>query len=84
MTLNKAFKKVFYTVLPKHHENLRIKAQIHDSILFQCRIGHEYLAEIVKETMEFPVPVTDTFGKIRDLLVPAAVKFGKKFWGELK
>jgi len=84
MTLNRAFKKLFYEVLPGNFENLRIKAQIHDSILFQYRDGHPELAELVKEAMEFPVTVKDTFGIERELLVPAAVNHGKRLWGELK
>lgn len=85
MTLNKSFKKIFYTVLIRenNYENIRVKAQIHDSILFQYRIGHEHLVHKVKEAMEFPVKVTDSFGITRDLLVPASAKYGKKFWGEL-
>lgn len=84
MTLNKAFKHVFYEMLPEHHENLRIKAQIHDEILGQYRIGYEHLAMQVKESMEFAVPVTDTFGITRDLLVPSAINLGKERWGDLK
>lgn len=83
LTLNAAFKDVFYNVQlnPEYSDNFILLAQIHDSILFQYREGHSYLCDIVKEKMEFPVQVTDTFGITRELVVPVDVKGGTKQWG---
>ena len=76
MVLNKAFMKVFYEIAihPEHRHNFRLFAQIHDSILFNYRIGYEHLAYKVKELMEIPVVIKDIKGIQRTFTVPAAVK----------
>lgn len=84
MTLNKAYLKVFYEVAIKNVGNFKLLPQIHDSILFQYRIGHEHLAWQVKSLMEIPTPVTDTFGITRTLLVPVALKGGATRWSDIK
>ena len=83
MTLNKAWMKVFYEVQMKHPRDFKLLAQIHDSILFQYRIGHEHLATKVKELMEIPVTIKDITGIERTFTVPAALKMGGKYWSEL-
>lgn len=89
MTLNKAFMKVFYEIAinPKYSQHFKLCAQIHDSILFQFREGHEYLCEMVKERMEIPVTVKGCDGITRTFTVPAAIKAGKdgkgaKYWSD--
>jgi DNA polymerase I-like protein with 3'-5' exonuclease and polymerase domains len=77
MTLNKAFMRVFYEIALVERNNFRLLAQIHDSILFQCREGYEHLAEKVKACMEIPVTVKGYDGNTRTFTVPAAVKAGK-------
>jgi len=79
MVLNKAYLKVFYEIAlhPTHGKNFKLCAQIHDSILFQFRVGHEYLCEAVKTCMELPVTVKGCDGKTRTFTVPAAIKAGK-------
>jgi len=86
MTLNRAFQAVFYDIAihPKHRNNFRLLAQIHDSILFQFRVGHEYLMEEVKRRMEIPVTVVGYDGKTRTFTVPAAIKAGKAGLGALR
>ena len=81
LTLNQAFKKVFYEVQIPNPETFRLNAQIHDSILFQYKEGYEKHIAEVKACMEFTVEVTDIFGIKRALLVPVDVKGGKKSWG---
>jgi DNA polymerase I-like protein with 3'-5' exonuclease and polymerase domains len=85
MVLNKAFVRVFndLQLSPVHGRNFRLLAQIHDSILFQYRAGHEYLAHKVKELMEIPVTVRGYDGKTRTFIVPAALKLGGKYWSDL-
>ena len=59
--------------------------QIHDSIPFFYREGHEYLADMVKERMEIPVHITDIKGIEREFTVPAALKIGNPgaiYWSE--
>ncbi len=88
-TLNKAFMKVFYDIAinPQYTSHFKLIAQIHDSILFQYRIGHEYLCDMIKERMEIPVTIKAYDGKIRTFTVPASVKNGKdgklaQYWSE--
>lgn len=78
MILNKAWLKIFKEL--GFNPNFKLLAQIHDSILFQYRIGHEYLAERVKELMTFPVPITDCKGITRDLIVPVDIKLLGRTW----
>lgn len=76
MTLNKAFMKVFYEIALRYPRDFKLLAQIHDSILFQVRIGQERLIESVKQCMEIPVVVCGYDGKTREFTVPAAAKAG--------
>ena len=78
MVLNKAFKRIFEEIAmhTKHQRNFRLCAQIHDSVLFQFRTGHEYLAELVQSFMEISVTVRGYDGKTRTFVVPAALKLG--------
>jgi len=79
MTLNKAFMQVFNTVAmnPEYSNDFRLLAQIHDSILFEFRIGKEHIITKVKEAMEIPVTVVGYDGNTRKFTVPAAAKTGK-------
>lgn len=86
MTLDKAVMRVFYEIAlhPEHSQNFKLIAQIHDSIFFQVRMGHEYLAQKVKEAMEIPVAVTGCDGKRRTFTVPSAIKGGKDKMGAIR
>jgi DNA polymerase I-like protein with 3'-5' exonuclease and polymerase domains len=72
-TLNKAYLTVFHDIAnhPKHSHNFKLTAQIHDSIFFQYRIGHNYLCDMVKERMEIPITIKAYDGDIRTFVVPA-------------
>lgn len=83
-TLNKAYRKVFYNVWLPNQKNFKLGPQIHDSILFQYRIGMEKLAEQVAKEMLIPVVVKDTFGIERTLTVPVDLKGGADRWSEVK
>lgn len=61
---------------------VRIKAQIHDSILF-CYRGAD-TPEKVRQLMVNPIPVTDIKGITRTLKIPPDMSSGKKVWAELK
>lgn len=79
MALNAAYLRVFYEIAinPKYADHFKLIAQIHDSILFQFRVGHEYLMDMVKERMEIPIRIKSADGKVRMFTVPADVKAGK-------
>jgi len=92
-TLNKAYLSVFHDIAnnPKHAANFKLLPQIHDSILFQYREGHEYLCQMVKERMEIPLTLRGYDGVIRTFVVPAGVKSGKhlkkgvaEYWSEIE
>ena len=84
--LNRAFMKVFYEIAinPQYRDNFKLIAQIHDSILFQFRIGHEYLCDMVRKCMELPVTVKGADGVVRTYTVPADIKDGKKHLGAIR
>jgi DNA polymerase I-like protein with 3'-5' exonuclease and polymerase domains len=84
MVLNKAWLAVFYNIWLPNQDDFKLCAQIHDSILFQYRIGRIDLAYQVKKLMEIPVDVTDTFGITRTLVVPVALKGEATRWSKLK
>lgn len=89
MALNTAFMRVFYEVALPHSENFKLCAQIHDSILFQFREGHEHLCQLVREKMEIPLKVKGYDGVVREYYVPAAIKAGKDgkgsiYWSEIE
>ena len=90
-TLNKAYLSVFHDIANniKHKSNFKLIAQIHDSIFFQYRIGHEYLCDMVKERMEVPLTIKAYDGKVRTFVVPAGIKSGTsksngvaEYWSE--
>ena len=85
-TLNKAYLTVFYDIAinPKYSQHFKLLAQIHDSILFQYREGHEYLCEMVRERMEIPLTIKAYDGVIRTFVVPAGAKKGDHLTGSQK
>lgn len=86
MTLNRAWWDVFTTIAmsPKHAPNFKLNAQVHDSILGQHRIGHEYLKDMVKEKMEIPVTIKGYDEVIRTFTVPADKSNSGTHWSDLK
>lgn len=81
--------KVFYrlwkdSVYGDLKGRLRIKAQIHDSILYAYRVGDEEVTKIVGERMQYPVQIKDMHGKVRTMLIPNDCSHGKVAWGDLK
>lgn len=84
--LNKAYLRVFKEIClnPKYEPHFKLIAQIHDSILFQYREGHEYLCDTVKEIMEEPVTLTGYDNIEHTFIVPVDINNGVKYWSELK
>ena len=63
----------------------RLKAQIHDEILFQYHKEHPEYAERVRELMVHPIQVTDCKGKTRTMLIPPPpAPLGITNWAKLK
>lgn len=59
---------------------IRIKAQIHDSLFFQYKIGSEWVVKEVDEIMYGKVAVIHG----RTMRIPNDAKYGATYWGELK
>lgn len=85
-TLNKAYLRVFHEIAmnPKHSKDFKLICQVHDSILFQHRIGHEYLKDMVKDCMIIPITIRAYDKKIRTFTVPVDVSNSGKYWSDLK
>jgi DNA polymerase I-like protein with 3'-5' exonuclease and polymerase domains len=79
VTLNRNFAQVFYEVQLPSQFALRLKGQVHDSIVFQYRAGREDLAHRVKEIMERPYETA-----LGTLAIPIDLEYGTKHWKEPK
>lgn len=83
--INRAFYKIWWeSIYGKFRNHLRIKAQIHDSIPFQYRIGSEWVVGAVKDLMRLPVQVMGADQKVRTMIIPIGMSYGKERWSELK
>ena len=81
--INEVFYKIWKkTVYGELRGLVRIKAQIHDSILFAYKGADT--PERVRELMINPVYVKDIKGVERLLKIPPDMSAGKKVWAELK
>jgi DNA polymerase I-like protein with 3'-5' exonuclease and polymerase domains len=63
---------------------LRLKAQIHDSILFQYKIDSPEVPDIVFNIMDTTVDVVDAVGVTRKMFIPSDMNKGGKSWSDLK
>lgn len=72
--LNEGWKKAWWEVRLKNSNNIRFKAQIHDSILGQVRVGHEYLVMDVRAKLQQKVNVKDKDNIVRVMEIPVAAK----------
>jgi hypothetical protein len=73
------WRETIYGVL---RNQVRIKAQIHDSIFFQYRQAFD--PKIVLSMMNTPVQVTGADGVTRTMLIPSDLKCGDIRWSNLK
>ena len=80
MLVNKAFMIVWRDLQHGEYKGLmRLKAQIHDSLFFQYKIGHGYIAEEIEKVMRVPITING-----RVMVIPGDVKKGATSWGGLK
>lgn len=81
--INKVFYRIWRdSVYGDLRGRVRLKAQIHDSLLFAYK-GAE-VPEIVRSRMVHPIEVTDIKGVKRTMLIPPDMKAGGKYWADLK
>lgn len=82
-TLNEAYLDIFLNVALPNAEDMRLNAQIHDSVLFQYREGRTDLPLEVQRRMQIPVTVKDIDGNYDTFTVPVDLKLGRVVNGEL-
>lgn len=63
---------------------IRLKAQIHDSIVFQYRPHDRSVVQLVSKMMELPVPIKGSDGVTRTMLIPNDIEEGRTKWKEAK
>jgi DNA polymerase I-like protein with 3'-5' exonuclease and polymerase domains len=84
MVLNTAYTRVFNEVWRNNTNDFKLLAQVHDSIIFQYRIGRDDLPRRVASCMDIHTNVMDIFGITHDLNVPVDLKGNGKRWSELE
>lgn len=84
--INEEFYKLWRaTVYGELRGRVRLKAQIHDSILGQYRVEEPTLPQYIRDTyMNTKVAITDPEGVTRTMFIPSDISCGKVRWGELK
>lgn len=81
MLVNEAVWDVWWNLqMNKYWGKYYMKAQIHDSIFGQIRVGHEYIAQEIGDIMSGKTVVVHG----RTLRIPNEPKYGKKTWKEIK
>lgn len=81
--LNRVFYRIWHSSMyGALHGKVRLKAQIHDSILY-C-YNTEDSPAAVQALMEYPIPVRDPHGVTRTMLIPSDMNAGETSWGNLK
>jgi len=81
--INEGFKRIFWDIQIPNSKDFRLKAQIHDSIFCQIRIGKEELIEKAQKICVYPVQVMDCKGITRTMIIPVAAKVGTN-WKDMK
>jgi hypothetical protein len=83
--INEGFKELFWKLQVPHFRNYRLKAQVHDSILGQVRIGYEKeLLFLTQKILTRPTKVKDLVKGIeRTMTIPVSMKVGQN-WANMK
>lgn len=82
MIVNAEFMNVWRWAV-QNPDIIRLKAQIHDSILFQYKEGREDVVAVVNGMMQSKCNVVGSDGITRELAIPTDVKLGMTHWGKL-
>ena len=84
--LNKASRLVFDRVWKPNHDNFKMCAQIHDSLLCQYRQGFSHFMDAVSDCMveAGTIDVTDIKGITRRMVIPTDLSLGGKSWQDSK
>lgn len=82
--INEAFVEIFWKVQLPSKGEFRLKAQIHDSILFSYKEGRTDLVEEVRKIMTRPKEIIDCKSVKRMMTIPVAMKAEARIWTDLK
>lgn len=86
--INKEWRKIWHaTVYGELRNRVRIKAQIHDSLLFIYRDKDKEAAQLVQQMMDSRVVIIGADGKKRSMFIPSDLSLGDKptrRWSDLK
>lgn len=82
--INEGFKRIFWEIAVPNYKHFRLKAQIHDSVLGQYRLGYQHLVFRARELLTMSLPVKDMVkGQERIMTIPVTIKVGKN-WGSME
>lgn len=83
--INRGFYRIWWeSIYGIFRGDVRIKAQIHDSIPFQYRKGAEWVVAKISEILTLPVKVLGADKVMRTMVIPIGMSSGKERWSELK
>lgn len=82
--INEGFEEIYWKIQVPSNGAFRLKAQIHDSILFAYKIGRLDLVEHAFHLMNRPKLIKDVRGKTRTMHIPVDMKGEGVCWTELK
>jgi len=83
--LNKALIQIFFKLQLGSKGALRVKAQVHDSCLFQALTPRfDYYAQAIKEELSKPTRYKKKNGEIGEFTIPIDVEYSTKSWKEKK
>jgi hypothetical protein len=82
MIVNKELMHVWRWAV-EHPEVIRLKAQIHDSIFYQYKVGEDWVVKHVDSMMQSTVQVKGSDGITRELFIPTDIKSGMTHWGKM-
>ncbi len=81
--INKVFYRIWHdSVYGDLRGRIRLKAQIHDSILYSYRDPE--IPKIVSQRMQHTADIKDCHGIVRKMLIPNDCNFGEFSWGAIK
>jgi DNA polymerase I-like protein with 3'-5' exonuclease and polymerase domains len=63
---------------------VRVKAQIHDSVIFQYRAANPGTPKVVEQIMRTTTQIKGADGVTRQMFIPSEISAGKERWSELK
>lgn len=81
--INEGLKRIFWEIQVPNYKHFRLKAQIHDSVFGQYRIGFQHLVFNARDILTMRLPIKDMVRrKERVMTIPVTIKVGPN-WGNM-